>query len=299
MLSLTRFRGRYLIYARANMQSKRGGRYVQVAMTDGDDPRGPYGAFSLLTIAGYEASVASGNIYFAAVKPNPLDRGTLLGLFPVVLKEALPQGTGGANNDTGIIGLSISCDGRHWAPLVVLTTCYARRNRTKDQPADGFIVRGSTIFVLIHRNVPGVTSVREREVVLQPLALNRSLLVNLTRAAHETLPGCGSSRPDDGGAKRPPAGPTARAHPAVAQGSESMCEEVGDEPVPNLANRRSSTGLRKGRAGRVRGSAHAIPGSTRSSAPLTDIYERAWRVMVKMADLAMATLSLPMPRFFE
>ena len=71
------FRNQYLIYARANLQPYKGGRYVQVARSETDDPRGPYGAFELLRITGVAEPDAQ-NVYFGAVKQNPLDERTLL-----------------------------------------------------------------------------------------------------------------------------------------------------------------------------------------------------------------------------
>ena len=60
-------------------------------------------------------------VYFAAVKANPLDPRTLIGLFPL----ALPPGAGAELEprvDDGLVGLSLSCDGLHWSPLVSLTS---------------------------------------------------------------------------------------------------------------------------------------------------------------------------------
>ena len=82
------FRNQYLIYARANLQPYKGGRYVQVARSETDDPRGPYGAFELLRITGVAEPDAQ-NVYFGAVKQNPLDERTLLGLFPLALTPGL------------------------------------------------------------------------------------------------------------------------------------------------------------------------------------------------------------------
>ena len=139
------------------MQASREGRFVQVAISKGHMARGPYGPFRLLTIAGYESSIETGNLYFAAVKQNPLDpERTLLGLFPVALTGGgVARSRGIGSNHTGIIGLSVSCDGVQWVPLVVLSTCRTSENRTFDQPADGFVVRGSTVFAIIHRHVEG------------------------------------------------------------------------------------------------------------------------------------------------
>ena len=50
-----------------------------------------------------------------------------------------------------MVGLSISCDGLYWAPLVQLTRVSVKENRTVDQPVDGFVTRGSTVYAYIHR----------------------------------------------------------------------------------------------------------------------------------------------------
>ena len=101
------------------------------------------------------ARPAAHNTYFAAVKQNPVDaRGrTLLGLFPTVLSgsggggDSPGGGVGGAGDAgsaAGIIGLSISCDGVYWAPLVRLRPTQSTDNRTWDQPVDGFELAGGT-----------------------------------------------------------------------------------------------------------------------------------------------------------
>ena len=150
------------MYARANLHPRRGGRFIQVAVSRGNDPSGPFGPFALINIAGYEG-IADGNIYFAAVNTNPLDSSTLIGLFPTTLpvspssprapqrgvfaesgqpisprpvKPNLKSRSSLADNH-GFIGLSLSCDGIHWSPMVLLIYAYAKFNRTVHQPVDG------------------------------------------------------------------------------------------------------------------------------------------------------------------
>ncbi|KAJ1462533.1 hypothetical protein M885DRAFT_160681 [Pelagophyceae sp. CCMP2097] len=78
---------RIFLYARANTASRGktkkvfGGRHVQVASASEDDPA-RFGPFALLRFAGY-APQSSRNIYFAAVKPNPINASTLLALLPM------------------------------------------------------------------------------------------------------------------------------------------------------------------------------------------------------------------------
>ena len=106
-MSLTRFRGRYLVFARANTVDRGGGRFVQVAQSTADDPAGPYGPFGMISIDGY-TTVRSGNIYTAVVREHPLEPTMLLGLFSV--NEGVPRTV---NKDGKCyIALSLSCDGR-------------------------------------------------------------------------------------------------------------------------------------------------------------------------------------------
>ena len=187
-ISVVYFRQRFLVFARANLEVVSGGRFVQVARSLSDDAQGAYGAFRLLTIAGYHST--SGNIYFAAVQTNPLDAArTLLGLFPVTLNATAATCKACGKPPLAFIGLSISCDGFHWAPLVVLQASAASKNRTWNQPVTGMVLEGDTIHAYIHENVPGVSSLRSW---LRPHALRRSALERMTQAAHHHLPGCAS-----------------------------------------------------------------------------------------------------------
>ena len=208
-ISLTRFRGRFLIYARANTNRGSGGRYVQVARSVRDDPAGPYLPFRLLTILGYqEAAMKAKDIYFAAVQPNPIDvDGTLLGLFPVALDRPLPRRAHAFNRPGhadatsagahgGLVGLSISCDGLLWAPLVVLIASRVTQNRTWDQPVDGFLTDGTSVFAFIHANVPGIAAPKASPGLVQVSLTDGGLLTNLTRAAHAHMPGCSGRKRD-------------------------------------------------------------------------------------------------------
>lgn len=209
-ISMTRFKNRYLIYARANTNTGKGGRYVQVTSSERDDPAGPYGPFHLLSIMGYSA-IKQGNIYFAAVQPNPVDEErTLLGLFPVAMDVQVPHihapgSRGTATGErrpsnltlsqdegfNGFIGVSISCDGVVWAPLVVLAISRVSQSRTWDQPVDGFLKHGDNVFAFIHTNVPGIPSnPKARPGLVQVCLTDNALLERLTRAAHAHLPGC-------------------------------------------------------------------------------------------------------------
>ena len=184
--SVVHFRRRYRIYTRANLENYRGGRFVQSAQSDRDDPRGPFGPFELINIAGYDAW-SGGNIYLAAVKPNPLDSDrTLLGLFPLALNDSDTH-----RSKMGVLGLSLSCDGLHWGPLVMLSRSRVTLNRTWDQPVDGLVVRGHEIFAFVHENVPQICRSNGGAVpTITPYRLRRAQLRRLTAAAHATLSGC-------------------------------------------------------------------------------------------------------------
>lgn len=207
--SLARFRGRYHLYARANLQTDRGGRFLQVASTSTSNPRGPYGPFARLRIAGH-AYPQAGNLYFGAVKPNPLDASVLIGLFTLALppgagarplptqrtastdektKEKRQRSASGSEHN-GLVALSVSCDGLHWGPLVVLTTGLAVENRSFDQPCDGLIHRGGRVLAFVHRNVPGICKQWDASPEIEAHALDNGLLRRLSLAAHKTLPGC-------------------------------------------------------------------------------------------------------------
>jgi len=193
-ISVVKFRGRYIVYGRANMKAGGGGRFVQAAATvataEGPqkgkhDVGGPYGPFSRIHIGGYHPH-GPGNIYFAAVKPNPLDdqQRTLLGLFPVNM------GRIGRDDGNGLsfVGLSISCDGFFWSPLVRLIRSRALHGRAVDHPVDGFLFRNGTLYVLIHRHVPGIaTSFGHQNAKLATYRMNTSAVLQLTRAA---MPRC-------------------------------------------------------------------------------------------------------------
>ena len=83
----TRTGCRYYLYTRANVKRSGGGRFLQVAVSAEDHPASPYGPFALLSIRGYDERGPS-NVYFATVKPFPLDESMLLGLFAVNLGNA-------------------------------------------------------------------------------------------------------------------------------------------------------------------------------------------------------------------
>ena len=185
-LAYHRAHGRFYLYSRANLKAE-GGRHVQVASSAPGQPTN-FSAFAPLTISGYDSN-GPGNIYLASVKSNPADQhgGTMLGLFAVNLgKEGEPNGVG-----KSFIGLSISCDGAFWAPLIVVIGCHgAHAGRTYDHPVDGFDVHGDKVYVLLHRDVPGISPRWRTRARIEWHRLREPLLRRLTNAAYATLPGC-------------------------------------------------------------------------------------------------------------
>jgi hypothetical protein len=185
-MSLSPFRGTYLLYVRANLKENGGGRFVQVAQSIADDPGSAYSPFTLLSIAGYDP-LGPANIYFAAVKPNPLDEDrSLLGLFAVNFGDARDPNRDG----DAFVALALSCDGVAWSPLVAIRRSTGVLGRTYDQPVDGFVVRSGRVFLYLHLHVPGISPVSAHRSRLVRHELRLDTLTELTRAAHQTLPAC-------------------------------------------------------------------------------------------------------------
>lgn len=196
--SLARFRGRYLLYARANTRAGGGGRFVQVAETEGDDPAGPFGPFRLIDISGYDATgrwTRGGglpDIYFAAVKPSPIEPDILLGLFPVNLGVA-PSWRRRGSAETApeaFVGLAASCDGVHFSRLERLLATVGVHGRTHDQPADGFTLRNGIVHFYVQRDVPGISPAADERARLVRYALRPEALARITAHARATLAGC-------------------------------------------------------------------------------------------------------------
>ena len=148
-LSLVKHEGEYLLYTRLNPASH-GSRFVQVTRSS---DMVHWGAFESIELAGYAR--LQGDIYFLAAASNPVDEGSLVGLIPVV------------HRGVGCIGISLSVDGRRWAPAVPLTRC-ARDiidgvtdklhdgRRTVHHAVNGVVQRGGHVLLFVHENVPGI-----------------------------------------------------------------------------------------------------------------------------------------------
>jgi hypothetical protein len=174
-MSLARFRGRYLMFARANTVDRGGGRFVQVASTQTDNPAGPYGSFQLLKIDGYR-SMRSGNIYTAVMRQHPLDETMLIGLFSV--NEGVP---GKVNRDGKCyIAISLSCDGVHWSRLRPLLKTEGEKGRTFDQPVSGLLRRGAVVQFFVQRDVPQISYAAPSSSRLERHSFNTEALMRLT-----------------------------------------------------------------------------------------------------------------------
>eukprot|EP00966_Prymnesium_polylepis_P115421 2667979-Prymnesium_polylepis.1 len=227
-LSAARLHGRWLLYARANLQEcvARGGRYVQVASSDDLKQWSPW---RLIHIEGYNASW--GDIYFFSVQSNPIeDEGTesLLAIFPLSQPPA------------ACIGIAFSIDGIRWSSVGKLKDCaLAPHGRTAEHPvARGIARKGAAIHVYMQTVVPGVyPRLRGSRLVRYSIPLNefaahsRRALQSLRNVANQAD---GQSATASGGkasdgcrqwAAAPPAERPTRCRTAVAESREAMREQ--------------------------------------------------------------------------
>jgi len=183
--------GRLHVYARANQAVGGGGRHVQVATSLSGRLKGPFTPFRPLQIDGYPTPYSTRpgvrvnkyNTYFAAVKANPADNGrTLLGLFPIRTSREC------------FIGMAFSCDGVHFSKMhrFVDSEPSDTNGRGVDHPVDGLIVRGSFVYVYVHRNVPGVPlAPRSRRSDRASMIVRYALpMADLRRMASELSASC-------------------------------------------------------------------------------------------------------------
>ncbi|KAH8051182.1 ligase [Aureococcus anophagefferens] len=148
-----RWRDRILLYARANTALKGGGRALQVAAAPA--PEGPFGAFEPVTFEGYAGvGFRDANVYFGSVAPNPVDGGSVLGLFPV--NAAAGRFDPPARRNVSCLALAVSCDGAHFSKLdCFLKSPAEAEGRTADHPATGFVVSDGSVHLYAHRNARG------------------------------------------------------------------------------------------------------------------------------------------------
>ena len=149
-LSAVRFRGKVLLYGRANINARSGARHVQVAAALASGA--PFGPFDLVSFVHYPvgpgapvASVASWNIYFATVHQNPIDNGaSLVGMFPVLTPR------------DSCVALAVSVDGHAFSELECIATA-SRAQATgeqSDHPVDGLVVRGDHAYFYVSFDLP-------------------------------------------------------------------------------------------------------------------------------------------------
>jgi len=208
---------RIFLYARANTASRGktkkvfGGRHVQVASASEDDPA-RFGPFALLRFAGY-APQSSRNIYFAAVKPNPINASTLLALLPM------------QHGRKAYIGLALTTDGSNFSRIVPLVpSIRGSRGRSAAQPADGWIVRGEDVFFYVHHDVPGVLEKAGGRSRLESYSLSKAELEDYTRTALGELDAQrGTDSPEAAAAPDKAAGAAPDAAPEAAKRSDGRC----------------------------------------------------------------------------
>ena len=213
-LSLAKFKGRFLLYTRANLKPLGGGRFVQVAASAENHPESRYGPFSLLQIAGYDPS-GPGNIYLAAVMPSPFDMTSsgeemLLGVFAVNLGNSSAPISEGNSDGRSFLGLALSCNGRDWSRLYEVAPTIGKLGRTTDQPVGGGLLRlpaarpvargitgdsgghGEPSFsVLIHRDVYEIARSARTRSRLVRRELNRDAMLRLAASLkRHQLAGC-------------------------------------------------------------------------------------------------------------
>ena len=217
--SIVRFRGRFWLYARANTRAMGGGRFVQVATSVRDDPAGPYGAFRLIQIAGYDPAVgaarSSPNIYFAAVNALPTDPSILLALFPVnlgaaagrrpaspfVSRAAAPTAAAPTAARPGFraadihdggafLGVAASCDGVRFTRLERIAATTGVLGRTYDHPADGLILARGRVHFYVQRDVPGISPHADEHARIVRHSFRPDALARIVAHARATLEGC-------------------------------------------------------------------------------------------------------------
>lgn len=173
-------RGRWLLYARANLREV-GGRWLQVAVSE-TGPHGPFGPFELVQIEGYPLRQQQSwpEIYFACVSTNPIDAPNLVAFFPLAASFAI----------AGYLAVAFSCDGVHFSRETPLLTSAAIRNRTIDQPVDGMVYRDGQLRLFVHRHVPKIAMGWQQQARIVEYTLDLEAFRAVSRAATSSLVGC-------------------------------------------------------------------------------------------------------------
>lgn len=183
-LSMVFWKGRYWLYARANLDM--GIRYVQVARSkdllswsnwrlvafhDYTTERGRL-------VDGEETNEFTDvNIYFLAVHQNPVDpKASLVGLMPVHDPRQKDPELRAA------ICLTFSTDGVKWSSLIPLLESTPLEQRTFDHPAVGLFADQDRVHFFMHRDVPHI-STSPKDSRIERFSLSRASFQSLYDAA--------------------------------------------------------------------------------------------------------------------
>ena len=206
--SFVEWKGKVLLFTRQNLH-EHGGRFTAVA--EAPAPEGPWGELQLIELGGYSWH-GDGNLYMFVVNPHPHDPSVLIALFPLNLGKK-----GEANGDgESFIGMSLSCDGRHWSTYTKLVWTIAKEGRTYDHPVDGLIGDddGGVSF-LMHFNVPGISPKQGSEARIVKYQLDSAELQRRTQHAKDELGCVPDPPPPSPSPPPPPASPPLPPHPPL------------------------------------------------------------------------------------
>ena len=124
-------------------------------------------------------------MYIFCAHVNPLDRGMLIGIYP------LNTGRDGHVNADGpsYIGFSLSCDGVHWSPAEKLVWTTGRAGRTFAHPVQGLVYRDGTVYFYVHHHVPHI-SIYPQFGHIAEYPFRTDELLRLGAKVREELNGC-------------------------------------------------------------------------------------------------------------
>ena len=184
--SVAELNGTIVIYARANLNARGGGRQVQAARAERislesmlkDSGSVAWRPFELVTFDGddYDPTVTS--IYLFAVNANPVVPASLLALYTLV------------NEEGSFVALSASLDGvRFTAPSPIIETESFYGSRALDQPVDGLWFHDGVVYFYMHTNVQGIAGTARNGFPshLARYAMRADALRSWTRAALQEL----------------------------------------------------------------------------------------------------------------
>lgn len=195
-LSMVFWKGRYWLYARANLDM--GIRYVQVTRSKDLLSWSNWRLIAFHNYTTERGRLVDGketndftdvNVYFLGVHQNPIDPKTsLVGLMPVHDPRQIDPELRAA------ICLSFSIDGVKWSSLIPLLESTPREQRTFDHPAIGLFADQDRIHFFVHRDVPYI-STYPKESRIERFSLSRDSFQSLYEAAAVELRAHGSHSP--------------------------------------------------------------------------------------------------------